>query len=142
MQETGLAEATYPKTAACLCGALTVTVNAPPKRVHACTCLDCQRMSGGTMSYTAFFPASAVTVSGAYTAWRRIADSGRWAQSHFCAACGSRVFTVMEAFQDFTGVAVGCFADPSFEKPATLFWSGRRHDWLPAPEGVEAVERQ
>jgi len=94
------------------------------------------------MSYTAFFPNSAVTISGAVTAWRRTADSGRWAQSHFCPACGSRVYTTMEAFPNFTGVAVGCFADPSFEKPATLFWSSRRHDWLPKLENVESVERQ
>ncbi len=94
------------------------------------------------MSYTAFFPSPAVSVSGPATAWRRMADSGRWTQSHFCPACGSRVFTIMEAFPEFTGVAVGCFADPSFEKPAALFWSARRHGWLPETEGIAKVEKQ
>jgi hypothetical protein len=142
-QETRVAaEAKYPKTAACLCGALTVTVAVAPVRVHACTCLDCQRLSGSALSCTAFFPAQSATVSGASSTWRRIADSGRWTQSHFCPTCGSRVFTRMEAFPDLIGVAVGCFADPAFEKPATLYWTARRHDWLPTPEGVEPVERQ
>jgi hypothetical protein len=137
-----LAEANFPKTAACLCGALRATVSAPPVRVHACTCLDCQRMSGSALTCTAFFPAATTDVSGPFTAWKRVADSGRWTQSHFCPACGSRVFTTMEAFPDLTGIAVGCFADPAFERPATLFWTARRHTWLPDPDGVESVETQ
>ena len=56
--------ASYPKTAACACGSLTVTVAAPPQAVHACACLDCQRGSGSAFSYSAFFPESAVTVAG------------------------------------------------------------------------------
>lgn len=134
--------ASFPKTAACACGALTVTVAAPTARIHACTCLDCQRMSGGPMSCTAFFPNAAVTISGAYTAWRRLADSGRWVQSHFCPTCGSRVFMTMEAFPEFTGVAIGCFADPGFAGPAALYWTARRHAWLPEPAGVKVFELQ
>jgi len=57
--------ASYPKTAACACGKLTVTVTAPPQTVHACSCLDCQRGSGSAFSYSAFFPDSAVQVAGA-----------------------------------------------------------------------------
>ena len=45
----------YPKTAACACGALKVTVTAPPQMVHACACLDCQRGTGSAFSYSAFF---------------------------------------------------------------------------------------
>ena len=54
----------YPKTAACACGALRVTVSAPPGNVHICSCLDCQRRSGSAFTYTAFFAENAVSVTG------------------------------------------------------------------------------
>jgi hypothetical protein len=40
------------------------------------------------------------------------------------------------------GIAVGCFADPAFEGPGTLYWTKRRHGWLPAPAGARVVEAQ
>ena len=33
---------------------------------------------------------------------------------------GSRVY----------GVAVGCFADPDYPRPATECWASKRHQWL------------
>jgi hypothetical protein len=133
---------TYPKTAACACGALTVSVTAPPQMVHLCTCLDCQRLSGSALTYTAFFAEAAATISGSIKPWRRIAGSSRWNTSHFCPECGSRVFTRMEALPGLVGIAVGCFADPAFDKPATVYWSTRRHHWLAPPAGLNVVETQ
>jgi hypothetical protein len=135
-------EGAYRKTAACACGALTVSVTAPPGKVHVCTCLDCQRSSGSAFSYTAFFAEAATSISGEFRAWRRTASSGRWTQSHFCPDCGTSVFCRMEAFPGAVGVAVGCFADPGFDKPATAYWNTRRHLWLVAPADLEAVETQ
>ena len=132
----------YPKIAACACGALTAAVTAPPSKVHVCTCLDCQRMSGSALSYTAFFAEAATTIAGPFKAWRRIASSGRWIDSHFCPECGSRLFTRMEAFPGAVGIAVGCFADPEFDKPATVYWTTRRHRWFVAPPDLEIVETQ
>ena len=132
----------YPKTAACACGSLTMSVTSPPQAVHLCTCLDCQRASGSAFSYTAFFPQAATAIAGSYRQRRRIASSGRWNDSHFCPDCGTGVFTVMEAMPGIVGIAVGCFADPDFEKPATLYWTMRRHHWLVPPPGVAVVETQ
>ena len=39
-------------------------------------------------------------------------------------------------------VAVGCFADPGFDKPATAYWTTRRHLWFVAPPDLEVVETQ
>jgi hypothetical protein len=132
----------YLKTAACVCGALRITVAAPPKFVHACTCLDCQRRSGSALSYTAFFAADAATVTGEARAYRRIADSGRWHDSHFCPVCGCTVFVRMEAMPDTVGVAAGCFAEPDFIAPGRLYWTVRRHHWLDVPPALQPVETQ
>jgi hypothetical protein len=132
----------YPKTAACACGALTVSVTAPPQSAHACTCLDCQRRTGSVFSYTAFFPNSAVTIAGPFRVFRRIADSGRWNDAHFCPDCGTTVCVRMEAFSDMIGVPVGCCADPEFERPATLYWAARRHRWFATPADIKAIDTQ
>jgi hypothetical protein len=137
-----VAQRPYRKTAACACGALKVSVTAPPQSVHACTCFDCQRRSGSAFSYTAFFPAAAASIAGPFRVFRRIADSGRWNNAHFCPECGTSVVIRMEAFPDMIGVPVGCFADPKFEKPATLYWVTRRHRWFTAPAGLKVNNMQ
>ena len=132
----------YPKTAACACGALTVSVAAPPVKIHACSCLDCQRRTGSAFSCTAFFADVAAVVNGEFKSFRRIADSGRVNDASFCPACGCAVFSRLEGLPDVIGVTVGCFADPAFEKPGTLYWTVRRHQWLAPPAGAATVERQ
>ena len=132
----------YPKTAACACGSLTVSVSAPPLHIHACACLDCQRRSGSAFTCTAFFPEAATAISGDVRSFRRLADSGRFNEAAFCPGCGSSVISRLEGLPNVVGVAVGCFADPAFEKPGTLYWTVRRHDWLATPLGAATIERQ
>jgi hypothetical protein len=134
--------ATYPKTATCACGALTVTVSAPPQKVHACACLDCQRRTGAAFSYTAFFAEDATAVAGRYRTWRRIADSGRWTDACFCTECGSTAFIRLEGLPNAIGVPVGCFGEPGFDAPGAFYWTIRRHAWLAPPERMRAYERQ
>jgi hypothetical protein len=132
----------YPKTAACVCGALSVSVLAPPSHIHACACLDCQRRSGSAFTCTAFFPEAQTAIRGEFRSFRRIADSGRTNEAGFCPSCGSSVFSRLEGWPGVLGVAVGCFADPAFEKPGTLYWTIRQHGWLATPVGASTVERQ
>ncbi|HWL31574.1 MAG TPA: GFA family protein [Xanthobacteraceae bacterium] len=136
------APAAYPKTASCLCGALRVTASAPPRMVHACSCLDCQRQSGSAFSYSAFFPTAAVTVSGEVRSWRRTSDSGRWQETDFCATCGGGLVSRLEALPGLVCVPVGGFADPDFQAPETLYWASKRHRWLDLPAGIKTVETQ
>lgn len=132
----------YPKTAACTCGALRVTVSAPPGNVHICSCLDCQRRSGSAFTYTAFFAENAVSVTGEHRNWRRQSDGSCYHESSFCPTCGTSVFCRLEALPGIVGIPAGNFADPAFAKPAKHYWTLRRHEWLAAPDGIVIVERQ
>jgi hypothetical protein len=134
--------ASYPKTAACACGALTLTVTAPPQMIHACSCQDCQRGSGSAFSYSAFFPESAVAVKGPATLWRRSSQSGRWQDCSFCPTCGTTVFSRLEALPGVVCVSAGCFGDVNFPGPQKLYWSTRRPHWFVMPAGIEPVETQ
>ena len=132
----------YPKTAACACGALRVTVSAPPGNVHICSCLDCQRRSGSAFTYTAFFAENAVSVTGEHRNWRRQSDGSRYHESSFCPTCGTSVFCRLEALPGIVGLPVGNFADPAFIKPAKHYWTLRRPEWLAAFGELVVVERQ
>jgi hypothetical protein len=130
------------RTASCGCGNLVVTTTGAPSTVYACSCLNCQRESGGAFSYCAVYPEMAVSIAGERRVWRRDGDSGRWVENEFCPTCGVTVYFRMEVWPGIIGVSVGCFADPDFAHPERLYWASRRHRWLVFPEGTELMETQ
>lgn len=126
----------------CGCGGLTVMAVGEPLEVYACSCLNCQRETGGAFSYSAVYPQAAVTVAGPRQVWRRSGDSGRWLETDFCPTCGVTLCARMEVWPEVVGVSVGCFADPDFAKPEKVYWAWRRHHWLDFPEGTELMPSQ
>jgi hypothetical protein len=48
---------------------------------------------------------------------------------HFCPECGTSVYWDLEARPDAYGVAVGGFADPTFDSPRRAVWAENRHAW-------------
>lgn len=135
-------EATRVRVARCGCGALALTARGEPAEVYLCSCLDCQRRSGGAFSYGALYPASATIIAGPRTSWRHGAESGRWVETAFCPTCGVSLYSRAQAFPDFVCVAVGAFADPDFASPARLYWATRQHHWLTLPDDVERIDAQ
>jgi len=130
------------RTASCGCGNLTVTARGEPLQVYACSCLNCQRESGGAFTYSAVFPETAVSIAGERRAWRRVGESKRWVETEFCPTCGTTVLCRIEAWPEAIAISVGCFADPNFAEPETLYWASRRHRWLAFPDGTETMSSQ
>lgn len=130
------------RTASCLCGNLQAIAQGEPEAVYLCSCRDCQRRSGGAFTYAALYSESAVTVEGEQRTYRRIGDSGRAIESHFCPTCGVTVFFRAEAMPGLVGVAAGCFADKHFTKPSRLYWASRHHHWLDLPETIAREDTQ
>lgn len=130
------------RIARCGCGALTATTAGEPKLVYACACLRCQQKSGGAFTYSAVFPDSDVTITGARTTWQHQSDSGRTVATNFCPTCGITVFSRSEIFPDMIILAVGCFSDPDFAPPSRVFWASRHHRWLTFPDGAELQDTQ
>jgi len=86
--------ATAPLTGGCLCGAVRYELAAPVSAIVACFCADCRRATGTAASINARVPASAFRLTrGATRVFARAADSGRLLERHFCADCGSPIFT-------------------------------------------------
>ena len=134
------ARAFAPRTASCACGALQLTVSAPPLDCHACACTLCQRASGSVMTVSAYFDAAAVTVTGP---WARFHHKGhdredRWRA--FCPSCGGTVFFKPDARPGVVAVPAGGFADPEFPVPDFLIHWADRPRWIGTPLDVPVWE--
>jgi hypothetical protein len=126
-----------------VCGQLSVEVEGEPKMVLTCSCTQCQKRTGSVFGVSAYFSKDQVqATNGRHQAATRSSDSGRTLEGHFCPDCGSTVFWYAQGFPGKVGVAVGCFADPSFPAPVMTFWNGQKHPWVSFPEGVRQFEAQ
>jgi hypothetical protein len=131
------------RTAACSCGQLRATMTGKPAFVSACSCRDCQRRGGSVFGVSAFWPNAAVAaIAGESRVWRRISDSRRWIDNHFCPTCGNTLYWHAEALPGLIGVGAGNFADPSFDAPTHAVWTESKHPWVKFPEGCVENLRQ
>lgn len=99
-------------------------------RVSVCHCFECQKRSGSAFAAQARWPDEHVTLTGNYTVWERIADSGHRASYKFCPDCGSTVAYVIEGWPGVIAVPVGAFTDPDFPEPRFSVYEHRKHSWV------------
>lgn len=119
------------RTAACSCRGVEVVLAGEPRRVYACSCLECQRCTGSAFSYRAIYADSAVVgQKGETRTWRRTGTSGQWLEQEFCTRCGSVVLMRAEALKEAISVSAGCLEDRDFAAPQLLHWAERKHRWL------------
>ena len=130
------------RTATCGCGQLRVTAVGDPDIVVACSCFECQRRTGSPFGVGAYYPREKVrAIGGSRKAYRRGTDSGRTLTTSFCTECGTSVFWELDMRPQHLGVAVGCFNDPDFPKPARLVWAENSHRWLAFPDEMPVFEK-
>ena len=131
------------RVAVCSCGQLSVTIEGEPVHHGLCSCLECQKASGGPFTYTGDWPKSAVKrIAGAYTTWRRTSDLGRWLENCFCPTCGSHVFGYFEQGSDAISVSIGNFAEPAFPPPTYAIWNRFKHPWVAIDPAWRSFDRQ
>ncbi|HEY8573216.1 GFA family protein [Phenylobacterium sp.] len=128
--------------ARCACGELSIRLAGDPQYVSSCCCQACQRRSGSFYAVTAFFAHDQVLEQrGPNTVFRRIGDSGKPLDFHFCPSCGSTVWWEPGARPDRIAVAGGCFADKSFPSPQRLIWTEERHPSICVADDLPTFER-
>ena len=126
--------------AACSCGKLAVVVRGEPVRISVCHCLACQRRTGSAFGAQARFRTADVEITGASTAYRRIADSCNAITFHFCPTCGSTVYYQAEDQPELVAVTLGAFADPQFPRPRVSVYESRKHSWVGLPDDIEHLD--
>ena len=121
----------FEATARCACGACSLHLSAPPRRVYGCACTECQRATGTAFAWRAIFADQALqTIAGAMRSWRRTGDSGRWLDQHFCPACGTLLYMTAEAMPGAISVSAGSLVGHELPPPAAIHNLHRAPAWL------------
>lgn len=129
------------RTANCHCGDVLLHCAGSPRKVSMCHCLDCQRRTGSAFSVAVFYQRGLITIERDATAtFERPSASGFPVNFHFCVRCGSNVYWEPRRLPDLIGVALGCFADPSFPQPTQSVWTRDKLSWLVLPEDMIKFE--
>jgi hypothetical protein len=118
------------RIATCRCGQLRVECTGDPVRVSVCHCLDCQKRSGSAFAAQARWPETHVEMTGTFSEWSHVGDSGDRSTFRFCPQCGSTVAYINEGMPGVVAIAVGAFADPNFPSPRFSVYEERKHSWV------------
>lgn len=131
------------RVARCLCGALSIRVKGDPIISLACNCTNCQRRTGSAFGAVTYFEADQVVeIDGAHKSFNFKVDSGNTNTTSFCPRCGSTVFFKTELFAGKTGIAAGCFNDPSIPEPTVAAWTKSKYNWMEFPDHWYSLEQQ
>jgi len=132
------AETDKSRTASCACQKFSIELAGDPQIVSICNCTQCQKRTGSAFGMSAFFDKSQrILTSGDRSTYNRRSDAGRSLSLHFCPNCGTTLFWELDMLPDKIGVAVGCFADPTFPSPDRAVWCQTAHEWLAFPPSVK-----
>jgi hypothetical protein len=113
------------RTGGCNCGKVRLQVEGNPIRVGVCHCQICRKDTGSSFNFFAVWSAENVTTAGDTTSWMHSTD-----HRHFCATCGSSLYSVVDGANEVE-IRVGALDDaPSGLVPAYELWLNRRESWL------------
>ncbi|WP_199628558.1 GFA family protein [Rhizobium sp. OAE497] len=118
------------RKASCSCGALSIEADGPPIKVSVCHCMACQRRTGSSFGVAVFFESEATKEAGASSSYKRLGDSGKSLEFHFCPVCGATVFWKPEFRPGLTAIALGCFDDKRDLEPSQAVYEDQRHSWV------------
>lgn len=117
-------------TGGCLCGQVTLAIDAEPIGARYCWCRDCQRIASGSATVNVLFPEEAVRYSGELTTLEMTADSGNTVERGFCPKCGAQMYsrTVTPAGMPMR-VRAGTLDDPDLMAPQAIIWASSAPSW-------------
>ena len=130
------------KPGGCACGAIRYRVTETPLIVHACHCLNCQKLTGSAFVITLWIERELVAVSGAEPKFYRLtAGSGQTHDVYYCPDCGTRLWSRFEAVPgDTILLRAGTLDDPAAVTPDVHIYTRSKLPWVRLPEGARAFE--
>ena len=125
----------------CSCGAVRYRLLERPIIVHACHCLDCQRLTGAAYATNAWIEKDRVEVTGSLATYRRAGGSGAEHRVYFCAACSTMVMNDYRRVPgEFWFVRVGTLDQPQLLSPDIHIHTRRKHPAVVLPTDAVAFE--
>jgi hypothetical protein len=88
-------------------------------------------------------PGQAVTVEGSTLASFKTPSEGydSTTERHFCSACGSPIFSTIEAMPGVVFLKAGAIDDISWFEPSAEIWTRSAQPWAPHFENAARYER-
>ena len=115
----------------CHCGRVSYEADIDPAKVSICHCTDCQSLTGSAYRVNVKCHGGQVRLAGAAPkVYAKIGDNGRTRFQHFCANCGSPLFTSGEEGADDWGIRWGSIRQRDQLRPARQIWCRSAVPWL------------
>ena len=129
-------------TGQCLCGAVTLTIEAEPLGVRQCWCRQCQKLAAGGATTNAIFPSEAVVIAGETAASSWPAASGNTLTFHFCPACGTQIYGQSSARMHLKTTRLGVLDQPHGLRPQMVIWTDDAPEWAVIDPALEQWPQQ
>ena len=123
----------------CACGAVRYALTGTPITVHACHCMDCQRMSGSAFAMNAWIEKSRVELLSGALASRTLPAGKGTSTTHFCPQCGTSILTEYSS-PKFWFVRATTLDNQQAFTPDIHIWTRSKQPWLHLPDGVPVFE--
>jgi len=134
-------ELEYPVNGSCQCGNISYQLLAPPLKVIACHCKECQTLSTSVFSITTIVKAESINFSGDMKTWERSSDSGNRNVASFCPNCGNRIYHINPDEPDLIKLK-GRLQNSDSMQPTVHVWLSEKRGWYEIPDDVEKYQKQ
>ncbi len=116
-------------TGGCLCGGVRYNYEGDVAKAVYCHCEDCRRTTGSAFNVGVGVKARSLVVDGAPHSFTKRGDSGAELTRHFCASCGSPLFTTSPKHPDMVYLKGGTLDDPTVVQPGAEIWATSAVSW-------------
>jgi hypothetical protein len=115
----------------CLCGAVRYVLKGESQASAICHCTHCQKQSGSLFSYNLFYREADYEQHGDTAVFDDSGDSGQPVQRHFCARCGSPVYSKVAVLPGLVLIKAGTLDDAnSLPAPDSEIHTRHAPAWL------------
>ena len=125
-----MASPSLPLNGTCLCGALTVTVTAPPLLTLACHCRDCQKLCASAYSLTTMVPLDGFACTGEVIRGGLGSDTRR---HYFCKSCLNFVYSRIGADSPRINLRTSVLDDAAAFAPFVELMTEDKLPWVEVP---------
>lgn len=124
-------------TGGCLCGAIRYAYDGEAGPAGYCHCTDCRKATGSAFNIAVRVEARRFRiVKGATRGFTKSGDSGGELTRHFCAECGSPLYTASPRHPDDYYLKAGSLDDPAAVRPSHQSWLRSRVSWAAIDPGL------
>jgi len=113
----------------CSCGDVRYQFQGAIAMAVYCHCRDCQKSSGSGSAAVFAVSKNDFNPSGVTSSYQYTGDSGKSVKRHFCAKCGSPLFSDVELLPDLAFIRIASLDNPSEVKPTMHIYCDSAQVW-------------